>query len=84
MKQRHTVGRSRMTPKKRLLMRIRNHKSAATVLRLRGLIGGALRYEEELDRERRTAQTHGWSNDAADAEERGVVEGHKAYMEHYK
>jgi len=72
---RHKVGRARRSPKQRLLGSIRSHAAAATSLRLRGLVAGAMRYEEDVEREIARAETAGWGDEAAAAEERGASEG---------
>jgi len=57
--------------------RIRRLKAAAVSLRLRGLIPGAMRYEEDLDRSVAIAEGKGWADAAMGAEERGEDEGRK-------
>lgn len=86
MRRRAKRGRA-MSPKSekgRLMGQIRRHASAAAILRLRGLIPGAMRYEEDLDRAVSRAEAKGWADDAMSAEERGRHEGQRVFDRDYR
>jgi hypothetical protein len=77
-KLRHKSLKTR-SPKQKLLSAIRHAKGAATLLRLRGLVNSAMRYEEDIDRMVRTAESKGWANEASLAEDWGLKNGKDAY-----
>jgi hypothetical protein len=79
---RNRYGHARKSPKAKLIRTIRRMKSAAVLLRLRGHINGAFRYEEDLDRYVATAESRGWADEASDAEEAGLHEAERAYRKH--
>jgi hypothetical protein len=79
---RHRYGHTRKSPKAKLMHTIQRTKAAAALLRLRGHINGALRYEEDLDRYIAAAESQGWADEASEAEEAGLNEAERAYRKH--
>jgi len=65
----------------KMLGAIHRKSAAAAILRLKGKIPGAMRYEEEVDRLVGTAERQGWGDKAFDRQMRGTQAGHRAFAE---
>jgi hypothetical protein len=64
-----------------LLGQIKRKATAGSLLRLRGQVAGAQRYDEEVDNLASLAERRGWGDDALEAEEAGRAQASQVHRE---
>ena len=70
-----------LSSKQGLLGNIKRKATAGALLRLRGQIAGAQRYDEEVDNLASLAERKGWVDEAVEAEEAGRAQASQVHRE---